>query len=150
MKPINLLHCKQVLHCVGLLTSSFKKIHSGQTSPKSYLFTIGDFQTRSDLGDINLFELIRYIRESHLAQKIQGYEDSGDVAKLKVTGDVTKAMSDVTIHSRSVLADISSLFTCLTNADSAGRILVVFEESGAFVRSVLALNLPFRSHLETV
>ena len=121
MKPINLLHCKQVIHCVGLLSSSFKKIHK-QTSPRSHLFTIGDFQTKTELSDINLFELVRYIRESHLVQKIQGYEDES------TTSDITKCQNTVTLHSRSVLGDISSLFTSLTNADTAGRILMVCEE----------------------
>ncbi|XP_063677029.1 ATP-dependent DNA helicase DDX11-like [Bolinopsis microptera] len=124
LKPINLLHCKQVIHCVSLLASSFKKIHF-QKAPRTYLLTIGDFQTKSDLADINLFDLVKYIRESHLAQKVQGYED-----------DVIKPTTDVTIHSTSVLVEISSLFTALTNADSAGRVLVVCEAEGSFVRYI--------------
>ena len=148
LKPINLLHCKQVIHCVGLLSSSFKKIHQ-QTSPRTYLFTIGDFQVKTELSDINLFELVKYIRESHLAQKIQGYEEENGTKS-----DVTSGLTDVTIHSRSVLAEISSLFTSLTNADSAGRVLVVCGDDSPFVRYI-SLNsedpfLPLLSECRSV
>ncbi|KAL5263634.1 hypothetical protein ACHWQZ_G008861 [Mnemiopsis leidyi] len=124
LKPINLLHCKQVIHCVSQISSCFKKLHT-QKQPRTYLFTIGDFQTKTDLADINLFDLVKFIRESHLAQKVQGYQD-----------DVMTSSDDVTIHSRSVLADIASLFTCLTNADTAGRVLLVCETESSYLRYI--------------
>lgn len=68
---------------------------------------------------------MKFIRESHLAQKVQGYQD-----------DVMTSSDDVTIHSRSVLADIASLFTCLTNADTAGRVLLVCETDSSYLRYI--------------
>lgn len=131
MKPVNLLRCKQVIHCVRLISAMFKKTKPTSDSlSNSYLFTIGDFQTKADLADINLFDLLRYIRDSHLAQKIQGYED-------EVTKQATAALnSEVTVHSRAVLSDLAALLTCLTNADSSGRVLVVYEPEGAYLRYI--------------
>eukprot|EP00116_Pleurobrachia_bachei_P002229 sb/3462491/ len=116
LKPENLLRVKQILHCVGLLSSFLR----AATTTK--LYTIGDFQSAAQLGDLNLFELVEYIRDSHLSQKIQGYND--DVAGV------------VTVQSRSILSDISTFFLSLTHANSAGRVLVVKDEVDHFVRYI--------------
>ena len=103
LKPINLLYTKQILHCVQLLHKVFDIVHPDSSQPGSHLFTIMEFQQKADLADINLFNLIKYIRESHLSSKIQGYELSPQ-----------QASSEVKIHYRFVILH----FICLGDIPS--------------------------------
>ena len=84
LKPIHAVHLKQCLSviqglievCEGWSRSEADGADLGRkTKPEEELFRINEITTKMKGGadQVNLIELVRYLKDSHLAQKVSGY-----------------------------------------------------------------------------
>ena len=111
------------------------------SSSSTVMMTINDFVFKSRLDNVNLFKLRRHIVETHLVNKIGGFVEAttaklrAEEAKLKlntISVECKGCISIGTMENDNIASAISplgalrsalSLLTCLTIADSDGRII---------------------------
>ena len=113
----------------------------GSDKKETVMMTINDFVFKSRLDNVNLFKLRRHIIETHLVNKIGGFVEAmtakvrAEEAKLRsnpIPSACSGCLSTETLEneyptnvvsSLGALRSALSLLTCLTIADSDGRIV---------------------------
>ncbi|KAK9843489.1 hypothetical protein WJX81_005623 [Elliptochloris bilobata] len=95
------------------------------TAAPARVLTVNDFLFATGLDNINLFQLLRYLRESKVLFKVSGYADK---ALAGGEGVVTPlAFGDAHASESSGMSSLHALVglaAALTNADADGRVLV--------------------------
>ena len=80
LKAKNLLYIKQLLYLLAQLLKCFKKFQEAR------LLLLSDFLVETELLNLNLFKIIRYIEKSKISHKLNGfYKAKKDAANNEIT-----------------------------------------------------------------
>ncbi|CAK9814513.1 ATP-dependent DNA helicase DDX11 [Anthophora plagiata] len=139
---------KKLLTVFGATTkSNSDDVIDAETSPK--LYKIEEFEITTEIDTVNIFELLKFIKNSRLSHKLQGFVEQKDVnlkihkhntdtrgvkqflnsiktknTEANVSDTVTDTTSDEEQSNNPIIAIISFL-ECLQNCCTDGRIFVI-------------------------
>ncbi|TPX61643.1 hypothetical protein PhCBS80983_g00940 [Powellomyces hirtus] len=124
LKGKNVIYIRQILLLLNALKNS---LATTATDPhplasKSTIKMVNDFVHELDIDNVNLFKIGRYLSESRLAQKLQGFVEKKDKQSAAAADDVGDAKY-ISKHV-STIQCVEGFLTSLTNADLEGRIVV--------------------------
>lgn len=94
-----------------------------QGCPSKRVLTVNQFLFEATLDNINLFKLLRYLRDSGIMHKMNGYVDKHAINSTDAELDARTI--EMVLQSGMVLQPLEDMLAALTNPDSDGRILLV-------------------------
>lgn len=122
LKGKNRVYVAQTLRLIDSVSDCLDRLVS-QSSDIEALVTVGDMMSGKGIDQINLHKLVRYLADSKLARKVEGYNEH-------VTGQASstqKALSDTT----PLLTHIQGFMQALLNPVAEGRFFFEREESSS-------------------
>lgn len=118
LKGKNRVYLAQTVRLVDSLIRYLQSIDSN-TGEEEGIVQIGDLMAGKGVDQINLYKLLRYLDESRLARKVDGYVlHTEEQEKIKQS---TSAMSGEPRSTMPVLMHIQSFFYALLNPSVEGR-----------------------------
>ena len=100
------------------------------------MMAINEFITMLEINHINLFKLCRFLQDSHLANKLQGFTDARRKQLAEETKNTNQSEFYVSKHT-SPLRPIEDFINALSTPDDDGRIIVSSESAGINVKYLL-------------
>ncbi|KAI9837845.1 MAG: hypothetical protein M1819_006779 [Sarea resinae] len=136
LKGKNRVYVTQTVRLLDSLTT-FLETKSASDVGSGQIVQTGDLMTGKGVDQINLYKLMRYLQESKLSRKVDGYSlhvqdehiNSQSEARSSAT-DKVETRARKTRGSTPVLALIQSFLFALTNPSAEGRIFLSKSEDG--------------------
>ncbi|KNC95958.1 DNA repair helicase (rad3) [Spizellomyces punctatus DAOM BR117] len=147
LKGKNLAYIRQLLLLIKALQRALRPLMSEERA-QSYIRRTNDFVHDLDIDHINLFKIEKYLVNSRLAQKLQGFAEKTEDPKVAADSEDTDFMPKHV----SPLKPVETFLMSLTNPDLEGRIVVNISEADSSASSLKYLLLNpancFRSIVE--
>ncbi|KAI9318461.1 helicase C-terminal domain-containing protein [Dichotomocladium elegans] len=124
----NVAYIKQIMTIVKALLRALQT-GAGQ-SDKDQVFGVNEFVHMLNIDHINMFKVEKYLKESKLAQKLNGFIDKEQQQQQQQRNGL--ALSGVP-----TLSQIESFILTLTNADKDGRVVLTYGEEGPQIKYML-------------
>ncbi|KAI9812801.1 MAG: ATP-dependent DNA helicase chl1 [Phylliscum demangeonii] len=124
LKGKNRVYVTQVLRVLDSLTAYLESLNSASTTQNGGIVPMADLMAGKGVDQVNLYKLMRYLQESKLARKVEGYtvhveaEPNGSALTRLKTETVPRKDS----NSVPVLTHIQGFLLALTNPSAEGRI----------------------------
>ncbi|KAJ3184801.1 DEAD H (Asp-Glu-Ala-Asp His) box helicase 11 [Gaertneriomyces sp. JEL0708] len=136
LKGKNVSYISQLLILIKALQ---KPLDKAKRCGGSSIMTTNEFVHELDIDHINVFKIQRYLRESRLPQKLQGFAEKVERAK---RADITDHDEDFVPKHSSPMHAIEAFLMSLTNAELEGRIVLsqTSELCANFTLKYLLLN----------
>ncbi|TPX68230.1 hypothetical protein SpCBS45565_g03214 [Spizellomyces sp. 'palustris'] len=147
LKGKTLAYIRQLLLLIKALQRALRPLTSEERA-QSYIRRTNDFVHDLDIDHINLFKIERYLANSGLAQKLQGFAERTEDPKVAADTEDTDFMPKHV----SPLKPVEAFLMSLTNPDLEGRIVVNISEADSSASNLKYLLLNpancFRSIVE--
>ncbi|KAJ3016684.1 DEAD H (Asp-Glu-Ala-Asp His) box helicase 11 [Thoreauomyces humboldtii] len=114
LKGKNIIYIRQIL----ILIKALKKSLTGTSKSDASIKMVNNFVHELNIDNINLFKIGRYLSESRLGQKLQGF-----VQKVEQNNAEEAAAESQSTHV-SAIQCVEAFLSSLTNADLEGRVVV--------------------------
>ncbi|KAI9005348.1 hypothetical protein BC832DRAFT_592469 [Gaertneriomyces semiglobifer] len=136
LKGKNVSYISQLLILIKALQ---KPLDKAKLCGGSSIMTTNEFVHELDIDHINVFKIQRYLRESRLPQKLQGFAEKVERTK---RADITGHDEDFIPKHSSPMHAIEAFLMSLTNAELEGRIVLsqTSEPRAHFTLKYLLLN----------
>ncbi|EIW70152.1 hypothetical protein TREMEDRAFT_29466 [Tremella mesenterica DSM 1558] len=148
LKPIHTLWIRQTLSvltglskvCLSFSTATPSSSNSSQNKSRSEMMDVNTFMARAggSTDQVNLMDLVRYLKESKLARKVSGFaEKVEEASKKRNKGE----RSDVRTRHAAIAAFhlVESFLLSLTDAKDDGRV-ILSDEGGKLELRYILLN----------
>ncbi|KAI9886565.1 MAG: hypothetical protein M1823_001607 [Watsoniomyces obsoletus] len=132
LKGKNRVYIAQTVRLLDSLTGYMED--KSRRSEQECLVNVGDLMAGKGVDQINLYKLMRYLQESKLARKVEGYIEHQEQQQA-TTGD--KKQKKNNNASLPVLTHIQSFLLVLTNPSAEGRLFFARNEEDAFLKYML-------------
>ncbi|KAI9090937.1 helicase C-terminal domain-containing protein, partial [Phlyctochytrium arcticum] len=114
---------RDILHSLErVLSGSERAKDASTTNAKAAVVTVNDFVHNLGIDNINLYKVEKYLQESKLAQKLQGFVEKN--AQTKKKADQSTDEQEFTPKHVSAIRFVESFVMSMTNADLEGRVMV--------------------------
>ncbi|CAK0764311.1 hypothetical protein CVIRNUC_003145 [Coccomyxa viridis] len=120
LAPGNSKHIQSLIVLTSTLHGCLERQRGGEPRAPQ-IVTVNDFLFSKGLDNLNLFRLIRYVRESKAVQKVSGYAQRSTGADLP---DKENEPSDGSGSGLASMHALVSLASALNNTDADGRVVV--------------------------
>ncbi|KAL9042613.1 MAG: hypothetical protein Q9180_000484 [Flavoplaca navasiana] len=120
LKGKNRVYVAQTLRLIDSVSDCLDRLVS-QSSEKEALVTVGDLMSGKGIDQINLHKLVRYLADSKLARKVEGYNEH----VTRQASSTQEPLSDTT----PLLTHIQGFLHALSNPVAEGRFFFEREES---------------------
>ncbi|KAI4105570.1 MAG: hypothetical protein LQ339_003413 [Xanthoria mediterranea] len=117
LKGKNRVYVTQTVRLIDSISNCLDNLVS-QSSSVEVLVTVGDMMSGKGVDQINLYKLVRYIAESKLARKVEGYNEY-----------VTRQALGNPVDTTPVLTHIQGFLQALMNPAAEGRFFFERDES---------------------
>lgn len=131
LKGKNRMYLTQLMRLLDSLSSCLQNI-SLQSRACDGVLDVSELMTGKGTDQINLYKLMRYLAESKLARKVDGYIVQTAEQKAKSSGEASS--------SSPVLTHVQSFLQTLTNPTSEGRFLYEKDESSEVTLKYMLLD----------
>lgn len=103
------------------------------------ILNINEFVHELGIDHLNMFKIEKYLKESKLARKLNGFLDMKNKkdAQEKLTNSQNETESELSTSSIPILNQIEALLMALTNADQDGRIIIASENGDEYIQYML-------------
>ncbi|KAI9284946.1 helicase C-terminal domain-containing protein [Umbelopsis sp. AD052] len=139
----NIVYIKQIIMIVKAMIKFMENaIQQSKNSNKNSIekvLNINEFVHQLGIDHLNMFKIEKYLKESKLARKLNGFldmkkkKDEHD----KLNNPVHETENDPSVSSVPILNQIEALLMALTNADKDGRIIVACENDDEYIQYML-------------
>jgi chromosome transmission fidelity protein 1 len=139
----NIVYIKQIIMIVKamikFIESAVQHNKTGNKSNKEKILNINEFVHELGIDHLNMFKIEKYLKESKLARKLNGFLDMKKKkdAQDKLTNPEHETENDPSTSSIPILNQIEALLMALTNADKDGRIIVACENDDEYIQYML-------------
>ncbi|KAF7721013.1 DEAD H (Asp-Glu-Ala-Asp His) box helicase 11, partial [Apophysomyces ossiformis] len=136
----NITYIKQVITITKALLGTLEPT-SGEK--KDRVLRVNEFVHSTKIDHFNMFKIEKYLKDSKLARKLNGFVDKVREQQEKILENAAKSDSTANdmqkiLSSMSTLTQVEAFLTTLTNPDENGRVVVTFSgESDATIKYML-------------
>ncbi|KAG0166449.1 ATP-dependent DNA helicase chl1 [Apophysomyces sp. BC1015] len=136
----NIIYIKQI---ISITKALLRVLEPTNGEKKDHVLGVNDFVHLAKIDHLNMFKIERYLKESSLARKLNGFVDKvreREEKEREKAGkmDSTTNKAQKNISSIPTLTQIEAFLTALTNPDKDGRIVVNFSgEADAAIKYML-------------
>ncbi|KAL8862465.1 MAG: hypothetical protein Q9178_000962 [Gyalolechia marmorata] len=134
LKGKNRVYVAQTVRLIDSVSECLDRLAS-QSSKKEDLVTIGEMMSGKGVDQIHLYKLVRYLTDSKLARKVEGYVEYAE----KQAPGVQERLVDTT----PVLTHIQGFLQALMNPAAEGRFFFERDESSSVSLKYLLLDPTF-------
>ena len=119
LKGKNRVYVTQVVRLLDSLSGYLNTVIA-TSKPSDQMIKVSDLMQGKGTDQINLYKLMRYLQESKLARKVEGYLENSEANR-------RDPIEEAHVPTTSVLTHFQSFLATLTNPESEGRFF--YEES---------------------
>ena len=135
LKGKNRVYVTQVVRLLDSL-AGYLEIKAANSKDKEAIVDVGDLMTGKGVDQINLYKLTRYLQESRLARKVEGY-----ISHVEEQGGSSKEGNRAT--TTPVLTHIQNFIQALTNPAAEGHFFYSKSEEDGLCLKYLLLDPTF-------
>lgn len=139
----NIVYIKQIIMVIKAMIKFLEgAVQHNKTSNKNNkerILNINEFVHDLGIDHLNMFKIEKYLKESKLARKLNGFLDMKNKkdAQDKLTHPQNETENEPPTSSIPILNQIEALLMALTNADQDGRIIVSSENGDEYIQYML-------------
>ncbi len=134
LKGKNRVYVTQTVRLIDSVSECLDRLAS-QSSKKEDLVTIGEMMSGKGVDQIQLYKLVRYLTDSKLARKVEGYVEYAEKQAPSVQGRL--------VDTTPVLTHIQGFLQALMNPAAEGRFFFEKDESSSVSLKYLLLDPTF-------
>ena len=124
LKGKNRVYVAQVIRLVDSVSGCLETSMTGKPSSEGTV-AVGDLMAGKGVDQINLYKLMRYLQESKLARKVEGYTVHAEEQESKAKSNLERKAQ---VSTTPVLTHVQSFLQTLTNPATEGRFF--YEKDG--------------------
>ena len=136
LKGKNRVYVAQVVRLIDSL-SGFLEARMSETQSEG-IVDVAHLMAGKGVDQINLYKLMRYLQESKLARKVEGYTTHAEAQETKGKPEMIKA--EAHISTTPVLTHVQSFFQTLTNPAAEGRFFYEKDEKNELSLKYMLLD----------
>lgn len=129
----NVIYIKQII----AVLKAFKRILENKDNKKDVVMTVNEFTHLTEIDHYNLFKIQKYLENSQLAKKLNGFYDKvrmeleaafqkEKLMNSKAPMPAILAQYQTLSSSLSILHQLEAFIMCLTNPNNDGRIVITY------------------------
>jgi chromosome transmission fidelity protein 1 len=141
LKGKNRVYVAQTLRVLDSI-AAYLQIRSNDVKIHDGVVNMGDLMSGKGVDQINMFKLNRYLQESRLARKVDGYTVHAEQSVLK--SDEKTQTKRAPRQSVPVLTHVQSLLASLMNPSAEGRFFFSKEDTSETVLKYMLLDPTFQ------
>ncbi|KAF2402582.1 DNA repair helicase [Trichodelitschia bisporula] len=145
LKGKNRVYVTQAIRLIDSLLKYLQKEAARDKPEPESIVNVADLMAGNGVDQINLYKLARYLQESKLARKVDGYTDfaENDAAQTKAKPVPTKDTPEPTVP---VLTHIQSFLLALMNPSAEGRFFTALTEEKDILLKYMLLDPTHHFH----
>ena len=137
LKGKNRVYVAQLVRLIDSLSGFLEARMSGKQSSEG-IVDVGHLMAGKGVDQINLYKLMRYLQESKLARKVEGYTTHAEAQETRGKPGMIKAEAHVS--TMPVLTHVQSFLQTLTNPAAEGRFFYEKDEKNELSLKYMLLD----------